>query len=90
MRLQAVFVLVTLAASRGLLAQSDPSRLREREILRELIEVNSSDSAGNTGLLAAKMADRLKAAGFPASDITILGYDPKFQSLVARYREHLV
>ena len=86
MRFQAVFVLVTLAASGGLLAQSDPSRLREREIFRELIEVNSSDSAGNTGVLAAKMADRLKAAGFPASDITILGYDPKFQSLVARYR----
>ncbi len=86
MRLTTTVALLTLAAPSGLLAQTDPIRQRERDIFKEMIEVNTSDSAGNTGLLAAKVAERLKAAGFPASDITILGYEPKFQSLVARYR----
>ena len=32
------------------------------------------------------MADRLLAAGFPQADVQVLGYDPRYQSLVARYR----
>ena len=69
------------------LAQApDTQRAVERAILKELIEVNTSDSAGHTPELAAAIATRLKAAGFPATDLTVLGYNPRFQSLVARYR----
>lgn len=77
---------LTLVVPGLLVAQADPARAREREIFKEMIEVNTSDSAGNTGVLAAKVAARLRAVGFPAADIAILGYEPKFQSLVARYR----
>ena len=86
MRFPITIALLALTTTSRLPAQTGPSRELERAIFKELIEVNTSDSAGNTGVLAARIAGRLKAAGFPAGDITILGYDPKFQSLVARYR----
>ncbi|MBL8988704.1 MAG: M20/M25/M40 family metallo-hydrolase, partial [Gemmatimonadetes bacterium] len=68
------------------LAAQDPQRALEREILAEAIEVNTSDSAGNTGVLAAKLAARLEAAGFPKTDIAIVGHAPRYQNLVVRYR----
>jgi acetylornithine deacetylase/succinyl-diaminopimelate desuccinylase-like protein len=68
-------------------AAQDPSqRQLEREIFRELIEVNTSDSAGNTPLLAAKIAERLRAAGFDQSDVAVLGHAPRYQNVVARLR----
>ena len=58
----------------------------ERDLLRQLIEINTSDSAGHTAEAAKLLADRLIAAGLPAADVQVLGYDPRYQSLVARYR----
>jgi acetylornithine deacetylase/succinyl-diaminopimelate desuccinylase-like protein len=72
-----------LAAQRA----KDPEAQRlEREILKQLIEINTSDSAGHTPEAARAMADRLIAAGMPAADVRVLGYEPRHQSLVARYR----
>jgi acetylornithine deacetylase/succinyl-diaminopimelate desuccinylase-like protein len=52
-----------------------------------LIEINTTDTpAGNVTKAAEAVAARLKAAGFPASDIQVLGPDPKKHNLVARYR----
>ncbi len=70
----------------GQSANPEGARQREREILKTLIEVNTSDSAGNTPVLAAMIARRLGAAGFPAADIRTLGFSPRYQSLVVRYR----
>jgi acetylornithine deacetylase/succinyl-diaminopimelate desuccinylase-like protein len=56
-----------------------------REIYRELIEINTMNSSGNTTTAAQAMAARLKAAGFPDSDIQIVGSDPRKGNLVARY-----
>ncbi|HEX7023558.1 MAG TPA: M20/M25/M40 family metallo-hydrolase, partial [Gemmatimonadales bacterium] len=39
-----------------------------------------------TPAAARAMADRLLAAGFPASDVRVLGYSERYQSLVARLR----
>jgi len=58
----------------------------ERDILKELIEINTSDSAGGTPLAAKALADRLIAAGLPAVDVQVVGYNPRYASLVARYR----
>ena len=58
----------------------------ERAILKQLIEINTSDSAGLSGVAARAMADRLAAAGFPPADVRVLGFDPRYQNLVARYR----
>jgi len=58
-----------------------------RDISRELIEINTTDSLGNTPRAARAMAQRLLAAGFPAPDVRVLiGPDAKHGNLVARYR----
>jgi acetylornithine deacetylase/succinyl-diaminopimelate desuccinylase-like protein len=44
-----------------------------REIFRELIEINSSYKGGSTTPAARAIANRFLAAGFPASDVQILG-----------------
>ena len=57
-----------------------------RELLKELIEIDTTDSKGDTTAAAQAMADRLLAAGFPAEDVRVLGpVEPK-GNLVARYR----
>ncbi len=57
-----------------------------REIFKELIEINTTDSAGNTTRAAEAMAARLKAAGFPAEDVQVLEPYPRRGNLVARLR----
>src|SRR6266550_728362 len=79
------FVIVVLAVS-VLGAQSGPNDVRARDIFKELIEINTTDTpAGNVTKAADAMAARLKAAGFPASDIQVLGPDPRKGNLVARF-----
>ncbi len=82
----AIGIIGSLVSTPALAQSADPARVLERSILKELIEVNTSDSAGHTPELAAAIAARLKAAGFPASDIAVLGHQPRYQNLVARYR----
>jgi acetylornithine deacetylase/succinyl-diaminopimelate desuccinylase-like protein len=56
-----------------------------REILKELIEINTTVNAGSTKAAEA-MAVRLKAAGFPEEDIQLVGAEPQHMNLVVRYR----
>src|SRR2546426_336565 len=66
---------------------SDAERRLARDIFRELIEINTTNSAGNTPRAAQAMANRLLAAGFPAADVQVLiGPDPRHGNLVARLR----
>src|SRR5437667_7716403 len=66
---------------------SDADRRLARDIFRELIEINTTDSLGNTPRAARAMARRLVAAGFPLADVRVLiGPDAKHGNLVARYR----
>jgi acetylornithine deacetylase/succinyl-diaminopimelate desuccinylase-like protein len=58
---------------------------RAREIFKELIEINTSLNAGCTRAAEA-MAARLRSAGFPETDIHLVGPEPKHMNLVARYR----
>jgi acetylornithine deacetylase/succinyl-diaminopimelate desuccinylase-like protein len=57
-----------------------------RDIYRELIEINTTESAGDTTKAAEAMALRLKSAGLPESDVHVLGPHPRKGNLVARYR----
>ncbi len=57
-----------------------------RELLRELIEINTSESSGSTLAAAQAMATRLKAAGFPDSDVLVLENAPRKGNLIARLR----
>ncbi|MGE3618161.1 MAG: M20/M25/M40 family metallo-hydrolase, partial [Gemmatimonadales bacterium] len=82
----AVVTLALFALALPAAAQAPDPRALERAIFKDIIEINTSDSAGNTRLVAEKLAARLEAAGFPQADIRILGYEPKYQSLIVRYR----
>src|SRR5467141_3427037 len=57
---------------------------RARAIVKELIEINTTDSIGSTTKAAQAMAARLRAAGFPAADVQVLGPDPRKGNLVVR------
>jgi acetylornithine deacetylase/succinyl-diaminopimelate desuccinylase-like protein len=57
-----------------------------RDVFRELVEINTTDSVGSTTKAAQAMAARLKAAGFPDTDVQLLGPDPRKGNLVARLR----
>ena len=56
----------------------DPHRQLDA-LLKELVEINTSDSAGHTGDAARAMAKRLTDAGLPAADVQVIGETPKLQ-----------
>jgi acetylornithine deacetylase/succinyl-diaminopimelate desuccinylase-like protein len=78
--------LVVVVYAAAVAAQTQPHDARAREIFKQLIEINTTDSVGNTTTAAEAMAARLKAAGFPAADVQVLGPDPRKGNLVARFR----
>lgn len=57
-----------------------------REIFQELIEINTTHSAGDTTRAAEAMAARLRLVGFPDSDVQVTGPGPRNRNLVARLR----
>jgi acetylornithine deacetylase/succinyl-diaminopimelate desuccinylase-like protein len=67
-------------------AQIAPHEQQARDIYKELVEINTTDTpAGNVTKAAEAMAERLKAAGFAATDIQVLGPNPKKHNLVFRW-----
>src|SRR5579864_1496558 len=62
----------------------DAARQLSRDIFKELIEINTTDSVGNTTTAANAMAKRLKDAGFPAADVRVLGPNDRKGNMVAR------
>src|SRR5205085_1468652 len=78
-------VLAAMFASVSLTAQSGPNDARPREIYKELVEINTTDTpAGNVTKAADAVAARLRAAGFAEADIRVLGPDPKKHNVIAR------
>ena len=68
-------------------AQTNTNERRAREIYKQLVEINTTDTpAGNVTKAADAMAERLRAAGFPAADLQAIGPDPKKHNLVLRWR----
>lgn len=63
-----------------------PTRQLVFDIYKQLIEINTTDSIGNTTTAADAMALRLRAAGFAASDVQVLGPNPRKGNLVARLK----
>ncbi len=56
-----------------------------RDIFKELIEINTTSSFGSTKAAEA-MAERLKSAGFPESDIHVIGPDQQHKNMMFRFR----
>src|SRR5579864_1003424 len=66
-------------------AQENPRELA-RFILKELIEINTTDSVGDNTVAAQAMARRLMTAGFAAGDVQVVVPAPKKGNLVVRLR----
>ncbi len=69
----------------GIVALSAGDRALARDIFRELIEIRTTYEAGTTAAANA-MAERLRAAGFAADEMRILGPAPSKMNLVVRLK----
>jgi hypothetical protein len=69
---------------------NDANRALTHDIYKQLIEINTTDSVGNTTTAAEAMAARLRAAGFPASDVQVLAPNPRKGNLVVQRRAVVV
>jgi acetylornithine deacetylase/succinyl-diaminopimelate desuccinylase-like protein len=78
---------LVLAFNLGAAAATSPGEASFRDLYKELIETNTALSNGNCTLAAERMAARLRAAGFPDSDLHPFAAPdhPKEGGLVAVY-----
>ncbi len=88
-QLRAGFILTLSLVLSPLLFPAQPddaTRQLAHDIFKQLIEINTTDSAGSTTVAAQAMAKRLLDAGFAASDVQVLGPNDRKGNLVARLR----
>ncbi len=64
----------------------DPHTQRARDLLQELVEINTVTATGDSLQAARAMAARLVAAGFAQADVRVLSPAPRKGNLVARLR----
>ncbi len=74
------------AAQEAKQASLSPRLQAFRDIYKELVEINTTDSVGDTVRAAEAMAARLRAGGFPADDVKVLSSGPRKGNMVARLR----
>ena len=86
MKIARFLIAALLLAPAWAASLDEPTRRLSREILQELIEINTTDSVGSTTVAAEAMRKRLLAAGFAAEDVTVLGPNERKGNLVARLR----
>src|SRR5450755_639527 len=82
-----------LTASLSLIAAAAPPAQTDatanalaHDVFKELIEINTTDSVGNVTTAAEAMAKRLRAGGFAAADIQVLGPNARKRNVVVRLR----
>src|ERR1700731_158215 len=56
-----------------------------RDIFKQLVEINTTDSVGNVTTAAEAMATRLRDAGFSEKDVIVAGPNEKKKNLVMRF-----
>ena len=64
----------------------DATKQLSRDIFKQLVEINTTDPVGNVTTAAQAMAQRLLDAGFPQSDVQVLGPNDRKKNMVARLR----
>ncbi|MFZ0746855.1 MAG: M20/M25/M40 family metallo-hydrolase [Terracidiphilus sp.] len=76
-----------LYAQSALPTASSAERAEAREIFKQLIEINTTDTPqGNVTTATTAMKKRFLDAGFAPADVHLLGPDPRKMNLVVRYR----
>jgi acetylornithine deacetylase/succinyl-diaminopimelate desuccinylase-like protein len=72
------------AAAVPLMAQLTPQQQTARDIFKQLIEINTTDSVGDNTRAAEAMAARFREAGYAESDIHLVTPAPRKGNLVVR------
>ena len=88
--LRAALVVVAILASPALAGAATQAGLKPHEVLardifKQLIETDTTDSTGDNTTAAQAMRERLLAAGFAEEDVEILSPAPRKGNLIARY-----
>ncbi|HTI41813.1 MAG TPA: M20/M25/M40 family metallo-hydrolase [Vicinamibacterales bacterium] len=81
LRLLPLVLFATVASAATI--DSDTRRL-SRDIFKQLIEINTTNSVGNTTTAANAIARRLQDAGFAAADVQVLAPNDRKGNLVVR------
>src|SRR4051812_24733796 len=87
-RCSLLFILAFALHPDPILAQTLPpptQRQLARDLFQQLIEINTVGDSGTTRA-AETLAQRLRAAGSPDSDVLLAGSNPKKQNLIVRLR----
>jgi acetylornithine deacetylase/succinyl-diaminopimelate desuccinylase-like protein len=80
------FCLVAICVPGGRTQGQDQTKQLSRDIFKQLIEINTTDSVGNVTTAAEAMAKRLLDGGFAEADIRVAGPNERKKNLVARFR----
>ena len=86
MKRTGILIAATLLGIHGAAAQAPTDYQQMAEAtLRQLIEINTTDSVGNVTTAAEALAKRMREAGFPENDIELAGPRENKKNLVVRY-----
>ncbi|MGB8474147.1 MAG: M20/M25/M40 family metallo-hydrolase [Candidatus Acidiferrum sp.] len=62
----------------------EDTKQQSRDIFKQLIEINTTDSVGNVTTASEAMAKRFRDAGFPAQDVIVAGPNVRKKNLIVR------
>ena len=79
-----IFPLVLFASLAATAQIDETARQLSHDIFKQLIEINTTDSVGSVTAAAEAMAQRFREAGFPDSDIQVLGPNERKKNVVVR------
>ena len=79
-------VLIFFMSSAASAQIDDATRQLSHDIFKELIEINTTDSVGSVSAAAEAMAKRFRDAGFPESELRVLGPNDRKKNMVVRLR----
>lgn len=78
------FAMVSAFAPFGVAQSQEDTKQQSREIFKQLIEINTTDSVGNVTTAAEALATRLREAGFSEQEVIVVGPSDRKKNLVAR------
>jgi acetylornithine deacetylase/succinyl-diaminopimelate desuccinylase-like protein len=78
--MRSILVLLAIAP----LCAQTPRQREARDILQQLIGINTTDSVGDNTRAAEAMATRFREAGYPAEDVRVLAPVPRKGNVVVR------
>ena len=87
--MKSTFPLLLAALLTGVISAAgldEATKRLSRDIFQQLIEINTTDSVGNTTTAAQAMRTRLLQAGLPPDDVVVLGPNDRKGNMVARLR----